>query len=253
MNVNWPLIGCITGLAVGASAGIAIARDGSTCRFPESGLSSPSDRDARIAACKGDLAANPKDANAQLTLGRLEILLRDYPQAERDLSAAIALDPNRAQSWADRCNARLMQNNLVDAMPDCTRAIALDPSLPGPYFARGEMDVLHADYAGGLADIDRAIAATPQPPPSLFEYWRAKADYGLHRWSDTVADITRYAVRVADDPDAFRLRAGAQINLGNIPLAIDDIKRAKAIYVRTGDVERAARMDELIAKFSAPQ
>jgi tetratricopeptide (TPR) repeat protein len=232
MNANWPLIGCITVIAVCAIAGTSRAHEAAECRFPESGNSSASEAEPRIAACKSSLSANPNDSAAQLTLGRLELLTRDYAQAERDLSAAIALDPNRAQGWADRCNARLMQQNTTDAMPDCTQAIALDPKLPGPYFARGEMDVIRADYADGLVDIDRAVALVPQRPP-LFDYWRAKANYGLHRWPDTVADITHYAITVADDPDAFRLRAGAHINLKHFDLAIDDLKRAKAIYVRT--------------------
>jgi len=252
MNLKWPLIGCITIVAVGVMGGLSLAREPGTCIFAENGLSSASDGNARITACRDQLAKNPSDANAQLTLGRLELLMRDYAQAERDLSAAIALDPTRVQAWADRCNARVMQNNLADALPDCTHAIGIDPTVPGPYFARGEIGVLRGDYANALDDIDRAIARTPQRPP-LFDYWRAKANYGLHRWADTIDDITRYAIRVTDDPDAFRLRAGAQINLNHFALAVDDIKRAKTIYVRTGDTQRAARMDELIAKFSAQQ
>jgi len=40
--------------------------------------------------------------------------------------------------------------------------------------------VVRADYADGLDDIDRAVALAPQRPPP-FDYWRAKANYGLHR------------------------------------------------------------------------
>jgi len=251
MNAKLALIGCVIGVAVCALAGSSRAQDTPACRFPESGLSSASDGVQRIAACKTTLAANPRDADAQLALGRLEILMHNFAQAERDLTAAIALDPNRGQSWADRCNARLMQHNVADAMTDCTHAIALDPKIAEPYFARGEMNVLRNDYADGLDDIDHAIATSSQRQP-LFDFWRAKADYGLHRWVDTVADITRYAVSVADDPDAFQLRAAAQINLNHRALALDDLKRAKAIYVRSRDTESAAKMDELIAKFSTP-
>jgi len=227
------------------------AREPAECHFDET-ISTANDAEAPIAACKTRLAANPNDIDARLTLGRLEIQIHDFSQGERDLSAVIALDPDRAQAWANRCNARLMQQNVADAMPDCTHAIALDPAEPGPYFARGEMDVLRNEYAAGLDDIDHAIARAPKRPP-LFDYWRAKADYGLHRWADTIDDITRYAAQVDNDPEAFRLRAGAQINLNRFAPAVDDLKRAKAIYIQTGDTQRAAPMDELIAKFSAPQ
>jgi tetratricopeptide (TPR) repeat protein len=244
-------VGWIVGVAAVLAVGAAPARAENACAIPDDMNASASDLAARVAACTSAADADPHDARARLTLGRLQERRRDFAAAEAALSSAIAIDQTLAAAWAERCNARLMQQKLGDAADDCTRAIGLGSQDAGPYFARGQIRVLTSDFAGGRADLDRAIAKAPNHAP-LLDYWRAKADYGLHLWPDTVTDITRYIAAVADDPDAYRLRAAALINQHQVPASLADLKRAKDLYFNRGDLQRANSMESLIQRFSAP-
>jgi tetratricopeptide (TPR) repeat protein len=87
-----------------------------------------------------EIEANPKDARLVYNRAMLHIARRDYGEAFRDLSDAIALNPNFAEAYAERSIAHLALNNddlqYTKALEDANKAIELQPNFARGYYAR---------------------------------------------------------------------------------------------------------------------
>lgn len=84
-----------------------------------------------------------------------------WPAAERDLSAALARDPERAEAYVFRATARRYQQKLTLALEDLELALALDPDNAGALLERGVVHRLDGRDQAARADWLAAIALAP--------------------------------------------------------------------------------------------
>lgn len=107
--------------------------------------------EAALALCAG---AAPRTlalkARALAALGRAP--------GERELSAALRLDPGFAHAWAWRGRAKLERGDAAGARRDLDRALALDPVCAWGHLLRARADAALGKPAAARADARRALA-----------------------------------------------------------------------------------------------
>ncbi len=189
--------------------------------------------------------------------GELDRALRMYDKA-------LELDPDNPQALADRSVIHLQKPETYDdAIVDATRAIELDPNLARAYVHRASalVDMGHSEYArvavmsritsrpdtawtlppeerveSAIADATKAIELDPNMPDAYFV--RAHAQMDIGRSEQAVEDFSRI---LDSDPPlyvkvmAYVHRSQAQRNIGNLAWAIDDATRAMEIAPQLSD------------------
>lgn len=97
-----------------------------------------------------------EQAQAHNNLGVLYLTLRNYPVAIKELSAAIALNPAKQNSYLARGTAEFQSSNFTAAIDDLNRAASFGPSpmalfwLGRSYEATGERDRAAGAYIAAL-------------------------------------------------------------------------------------------------------
>ncbi len=139
--------------------------------------------------------------------GELDRALRMYDRA-------LQLDPDNAWTLADRSVIHLQKPETYDdAIVDATRAIELDPNLARAYVNRATalVDMGHSEYArvAVMSKItSRPGTAWTLPPEERVEW--------------AIADATRAVELDPNLPDAYFVRAHAQMDVGRSDMAVDD-------------------------------
>jgi tetratricopeptide (TPR) repeat protein len=74
------------------------------------------------------LNAIQEDPAALLLCGSIQLQLARWPEAEKDLSRAVAIDPKNARAWASLSQARIALKDLPGATAALEKATALAPN-----------------------------------------------------------------------------------------------------------------------------
>ncbi|OYV56234.1 MAG: glycosyltransferase [Acidiphilium sp. 20-67-58] len=134
-------------------AALALILD-STCNHARftlgSALSALGKTDTAISLFTQVLAAEPRHAGALLNRGNALVGLDRIEQAEADLRAALAIDPNLREALASLAVQRTIQGDTAEAIALCDRAIALDPDFAVAQWNRGVAALLAGDFATGF-------------------------------------------------------------------------------------------------------
>ncbi len=94
------------------------------------------------------------DEAAQFFLkGNVQLQKREYKEAIRYYSEAIAKKPDFADAYNNRGLARFRDDDREGALIDYTRAIETDPDFGTAYFNRAEVLLETGDAAGSVADL----------------------------------------------------------------------------------------------------
>ena len=139
--------------------------------------------------------------------GELDRALRMYDRA-------LELDPDNSQTLADRSIIHLQKPETYDdAIVDATRAIELDPNLSRAYVHRASalVDMGHSEYA--RVAVMSKIASRPGTA------WTLPPE---QRVENAIADATKAIELDPNAPDAYFVRAHAQMDVGRSELAVDD-------------------------------
>jgi hypothetical protein len=113
----------------------------------------------------------------------------NFDEAIRCYTEAIHLEPDFAEVYNNRGNARGANNDLQGALADYNEAIRLKPELAEAYYNRGLARSANNDLQGALADYDEAIHRKPDFAEAYFDralIWEKKKDY-----SSALADYQR--------------------------------------------------------------
>jgi tetratricopeptide (TPR) repeat protein len=181
-----------------------------------------------VAAC-GAIADNPQ-ANMTDRVGALkyrgvfEVRQRDFGQAIKDFSAAIALDSDNAEAFSNRALAYQMSGDLDRALPDYDRALSLNPKFQIAYFNRGNARAARGDKAGAVADFTQAIALKPDFGVAYRSRGLAKQAQG--DIDGAIADQTSALQHDANDYDALMVRSALLAGKADYEKAIADLDTA---------------------------
>jgi tetratricopeptide (TPR) repeat protein len=100
--------------------------------------------------------SNSGDEAAQFFLkGNVQLQKREYTEAIRYYSEAIAKKPDFADAYNNRGLAKFRNDDREGALADYTRAIDADPDFGTAYFNRAEVRLETGDAAGSVADLER--------------------------------------------------------------------------------------------------
>lgn len=105
----------------------------------------------------------PADILTDILVDRARALaaLADWPAAERDLTQALARDPERGDAYVFRASARRHQDKRALALEDLELALALDPTNANALLERGIAHRLDGRIPQARADWLAAISADP--------------------------------------------------------------------------------------------
>ncbi|KAL7748563.1 Small glutamine-rich tetratricopeptide repeat-containing protein 2 [Sorochytrium milnesiophthora] len=133
-------------------------------------------------ASKNASDADKKKAEEFKSQGNKKVAEKDYDEAVRLYSEAIALDAQNAVYYSNRAAAYSQKGNHADAIKDAKRASEIDPNfskafsrLGHAYYATGKFQEAHDAYAEGLrldpgnATMKAALAQAKSKLPSVTE------------------------------------------------------------------------------------
>lgn len=126
---------------------------------------------AALADAERAIAAHDKSALGYLVRGTAYIELRQFEQAEKDLTLAVDLDPKDSRAWSRRGVVRLQRSRYADSIADFTRALEIDGEKPHPLDLRkrGQARLLIGlQVDAALSDL--IAAAKLEPNDALGQY-----------------------------------------------------------------------------------
>jgi tetratricopeptide (TPR) repeat protein len=194
--------------------------------------------------------------------GSNKIRQGDYTAALAALDKAIAVDPNAADAYRMRTDARMgtigwthvamkaERNRAVvaAALTDIDRAIQINPSLSDAWALRSTIRQATGDDKGAFADIEEAIRLSPN---AGFPYIiRANVNANQGNWRATIADATQGLKLEPNSPFAgwaYNARGTALFRLNDFQASIQDLTQAlrlnpkvPAIYINRGHARASA-------------
>lgn len=86
---------------------------------------------------------------------------REYHEAVQEFSAAIKIEPERAELYCKRGSAFELLGEHEMALADYERALARDGRLMEVYLRRGTVRTAQGDYAAALADFEQVLSIRP--------------------------------------------------------------------------------------------
>ncbi|MBI5209137.1 MAG: tetratricopeptide repeat protein [Elusimicrobia bacterium] len=203
--------------------------------------------------------AHALSPNASFLLRRSQAyeMIRDNPNAAKDLDLATSLDPLSAQAWAARgtlaakmdeeklaleyldkasqldsqnLEVRLARGRLMarlrrpkDAAEEYTKALELDPESAEAYNSRGAL------YANELSDLDRALkdmekAVDLRPGDPGFQYNIAIVRLKRREYLKAIESLTQALALRGPPGRILQMRAEVYSQIGNKTLAMADMQ-----------------------------
>ena len=179
----------------------------------------------------------------------------DFKGAMADYNQVIELEPNFAEAYKKRGQAKsnlgdlngaiadldraieLMEINIdkhpVGAIAELDRAIELDPELAVAYYNRGNIKFSLGEHNGAIADYDRAIEHKRDFAEAYNNRGNAKSNLGERRGA--IADYDRAIEHKRDFAEAYNNRGIVKADDGDRSGAMADLDRA--IELKPDDME----------------
>jgi tetratricopeptide (TPR) repeat protein len=189
----------------------------------------PASLAARQAAThqKGAAAKAPRVAEEELTAQQWfeqGFNATDADEKIRLNTEAIRLQPDFAEAFYNRGNARKTKGDLDGAIADYDEAIRLQPDIPQAFHNRGLARRAQGDLDGAIADYDEAIRLKPDHAGAFVNRASARADIG--DLDGRLADYNQ-AIRLRPEfAEAFYGRANARADKGDLDGALADYDEA---------------------------
>lgn len=166
------------------------------------------------------------------TLGAMHLAQGEYEDAVRELSRAIADEPDDVELREQRAKAYLELGQFVEAADDAQRAIELAPDNFDARFLRGRALLGMGSYPLAVADLTRVIdegdtrADLDKQRAGDAYYCRGLARHGLGQYDAAVEDFTEAIQAMPYRSEFYAARAAALEELGSHSAAQRDRARA---------------------------
>ena len=167
---------------------------------------------------------NPQSASDFVAKGAVVSEQGNNSQAIEAYSQAIDREPNHAEAYYQRANARYDQGDLPGAIADYTKVIDINPEHVVAYYQRGVSRYNQGDQQGALVDFDRYISFVPDDIDGY--YSRGITRRALGDLKGTFADFDQTVQLAPDDAKAYYNRGLARAGLKDLPGTLADFERA---------------------------
>ena len=128
-------------------------------------------------------------AYTKTDLGNTKLAAGKYKQAIDYYNAALQRNPNLADVYLKRGDAKEELNDVKGAIEDYGEAIRLNPECANTYNNRGYAKDKLGDYAGAIEDYDNAIRLNPEDVDFYNNRGEARKALGQHK--DAEADFAK--------------------------------------------------------------
>jgi tetratricopeptide (TPR) repeat protein len=162
---TWLLLGALA--AASALPAYASEEGGAAKSFYNRGTESYGKRDyeAAIRNLSEAIRLEPKAPDAYFNRGLSFRRLQRIDEAITDFTEAIRLYPDQQPAYyAERCNARIVNQDYDGAIADGTKEIAVSPDAAEGYFLRGLAHHLRGDLNEAFADVVQGLRIDPDYP-----------------------------------------------------------------------------------------
>ena len=171
----------------------------------------------------------PKFDGAYFGRAKLNVEKGDTAAAIADVTRAIELNGNSANSYILRANLRLeKEEDYAGALADIDNAIKLLPRQAGLYVNRAFIRYKLDDYVGAMADYDLAIEMEPLNTIALFN--RSLLRMEVRDFNNAVSDLNRIIRLKPHDYRALYNRAIVYRELHDYKAAMTDINKLIAAF-----------------------
>jgi tetratricopeptide (TPR) repeat protein len=177
---------------------------------------------------------NPNFAESYYDRGEARLYIEDYEGAIIDFNKAIELDPKYIEAYLNRGYAKGYLQDISGAIADYSIAIALDPNYEDAYFSRGFAKNFLDDFKGAIADYDMAIKLNQDNASAFFN--RGLAKFDIKDYSGSIDDLSQ---TIKIDPyhiDAYINRANAKCFMKDYKNAIFDFNQAILMNPEDADI-----------------
>lgn len=183
-----------------------------------------SDWDEKMRCYTEAIQLNPNDADAYTNRGNARAHKGDFDGAMQDYTEALRLQPDHADAYNNRGNARSSNGDFAGGVQDCTEAIRLKPDDADAYNSRGIMRVKMGDLDGAIEDSTEAIRLNHAYADAYGNRGCARLNKG--DFEGAVQDCTE-AIRLKPDTAiAYAYRGLARYNKGDLDAAVRDCTEA---------------------------
>ena len=213
---------------------------------------------AEAAAAYGQLLARaPNDSHAHHQLGTIRLQLGDSAEAQRLLTAALRLDPDKAETWLHLGMAAQNLGQMDAAMAHYRQALSVQPDHAAALFRLAVLLRHQRRHGEALAALDRCLVLVPREETVL--QLRGEVKFETHDMDGAQAD---FAAVLAVNPDAVQalLYRGVALSALQRPdEALAAMDRAALLAPRRAEIpfnrgvmlESLGRADEALAAYDA--
>jgi len=200
------------------------------------------------------VAADPRSAEAHMSLGVALNGLRRHDEACESHRRALALRPNYALALSNLGNASVTLD-IQEALACYDKALAIDGNLAEAHNGRGWVLCRLRNYDEAIASLNRALSIKPDYASALAN--RAVALQELLRFDEAIADCNRAVALAPDDANGWLWRASVWLQMKQMAEALPDCEKALAIDPESAQAHLVlglcltglGRVDEALASF----
>lgn len=145
--------------------------------------------------------------------GLIKASMKQYEEAEQDLSTAIGYSPDESGFYIERALVRFYRNNLRGAMEDYDIALDIDPYNVIGHYNRGVLRSQIGDDNKAIEDFDMVVEAEPDNYMAVFNRGLLRDQTG-----DIAGAVQDYTTVLAEYPQfmyGYELRSAARYKLGD--------------------------------------
>ncbi|HEY5096323.1 MAG TPA: tetratricopeptide repeat protein [Candidatus Eremiobacteraceae bacterium] len=172
------------------------------------------------------IAVEPNDAEAFAARGDAKANLDDSKGALADYDQAIALDPEYEYAYATRCDTRDIMNDDNGAVADCTKAIALDPTDGYAWERRGRANYYLDDLKSAEADLSKAISLRDTDGDAYADRCNTRRE--ANNLAGARADCEQALTLTPDRPFALMSLGHLEVTAGEYAAAITELSKCLA-------------------------
>lgn len=206
-------------------------------------------RDDASALIKAAAAADPGNANAQASLGRLLAIEGNYAEAEKALQQAVALDSQLVGPRMDLADLYATAlRKPEEAIRIYESVIATHPEHAGAHYALGIVRIRSGQLSEAVAPLERAASLDPANPLPLVALARVSAQGGDLKLAQT--QVGKALEIDPDYADALELRGDIYMTQGDRAKALADFSAAAGkasthpmLRVKIGMLQQGAGKD----------
>ncbi len=195
------------------------------------------------------IALNQKNATIYLNRANVYLEQSQWQQALEDYNQAIKLASQLShRAYFNRAGIYNMRHQWDKAIADYNMAIKLKSDYSAAYYHRGILNLRQQDWLKAIQDLEQVTKLQPNNDQAYFN-----CGFGhmkLREWHEAKEKYDQGISINPNDGKAYFNRSIVQANLGNRQQSVEDLQRAKKIFLETGDLSNYQQVEQLLKRES---